>query len=332
MRVTDMIGRVLLRAAEAEGGGPGGVAPPPEAEGSTPPADAGATPPADGAGGEGAGGAGGNDRWWSGLGDEAQGFVKAKGLDARKPDEALAVLTDIARNAERKLGRPADSLITRPKEGQDVTEWLAEQREALGLPADVQGYAVKPPKDFPKEAWDGELAERAAGLAHQHAVPKSAHEAYVGLFAEYVQKLDASAGAQLEEARTKMMADIERDWGDAAETRITAASQAAQRLAEAAGLDGAAIEAMAATLSAKTGDANVLRLFDALARGMADDTATGMGKGAAGFSTGAADAKAELARLQAPGGEYYEAVAKGDTMTVERLKPRLKALRQAAAG
>ncbi len=311
MKPIDLFRRLPLRAPD---GGEGGAGDPPAdpATGAAP-ADPGDAP-----------------SWWAGCGEDAQGFVKAKGLDARKPDEALAALTDIARNAEKRLGRPADSLLTRPKEGQDVAEWLAEQRTTLGLPADVKGYEVKPPKDFPAEAWDTELAASAAEVAHRLGVPKSAHEAYVGLFADYVRKIDGQAAEQLETARSAMMADLEKTWGDATDTRIAAAQLAAQNLAEEAGLDSEAIQAMVGVLAPKTGDAGVLRMFDALARAMGEDSAVGLGKG--GSEGGAADATAQLEALRAPGGAYYEAVKSGNQAEVKRLQPEVDRLTAAMVG
>ncbi len=264
--------------------------------------------------------------WWQGLTDEAQGFVKAKGLDAVDPGEALPRVLEMARNAERKLGKPADTLIQRPAEGQDVSEWLAAQREVFGLPQDVKGYEVKPPKDFPKDAWNTELAEQAASLAHSMAVPKSVHERYVGLFADYVQKLDQQTSEQYETARTAMMSELERGWGDETESRTTRAAQAAQHLAEAAGLDADAISAMSATLAAKVGDANVLRIFDAVAQAMAEDTAVDIGKGGAGFTSTREDAKARLAELRAPGGAYYQAVETKNHTEIKRLSGEIERL------
>ncbi|MFN3953219.1 MAG: hypothetical protein ACK4LQ_02120 [Pararhodobacter sp.] len=322
-----MIDLMRLPFWQSEGQGAGG-------------ADDGHAPDA-GAGNDGAGGAadaggadGGGDPapWWAGLGEDAQGFVKAKGLDARKPEEALGALTDIARNAEKKLGRPADSLISRPKEGQDVSAWLAEQREALGLPTDAAGYEVKPPTNFPKEAWDSDLNTRAAALAYEHAVPKSAHEAYVGLFADYVQKLDAQSAEEFEKASSAMRAELEKEWGDGAEARIAAAAQAAQQVAEKAGLASDAIEAMSSVLAAKAGDANVIRMFDAIAQALGEDSAVQIGKGAGGLSLSAADARAELDRLQNPGGDYFEAVKRSDTMKVHELAPRIAELQKIAGG
>jgi hypothetical protein len=278
--------------------------------------------------------AGGGDEtpWWKALPEDAQAFAKAKGLDARKPDEALIHSITMAQNAEKKLGRPAESLIARPKEGQDITAWLAENREALGIPADAKGYEVAPPKDFPKEQWDGALADRAAALAHSLGIPKSAHEAYVSLMADRIRELDADAGEKLEQARVAMMTELESAWGDNTDTRVTAASQAAQRLAEEAGLGGEQLQAIAQVMAAKTGDANTLRLFDALARMMAEDSAVAIGKGKGGFSTTVEDAKQELETLRAPGGAYFEAVKAKNQAEVRRLQPQIDRLTATVAG
>lgn len=270
--------------------------------------------------------------WWQGLPEDAQGFVRAKGLEGVDPAEALPRALEMARHAERKLGKPAEKLIERPAEGQDVAEWLAAQREAFGLPQDVKDYDVKPPKDFPKEAWNTELAEQAAVLAHSMAVPKTVHERYVGLFADYVQKLDQQTAEQYEQARSSMMSELERGWGTETEDRTTRAAQAAQHLAEIAGLDADAITAMSSTLAAKVGDANVLRIFDAVAQAMAEDSGVSIGRGAGGLTTSATEARAQLDQLRAPGGAYYEAVQSKNHAEIRRLQPQIERLTALAVG
>lgn len=269
--------------------------------------------------------------WWATLPEETQGFVKAKGLAEATPDDAVRRVLDMARNAEKKLGKPADRLIDRPAEGQDLTEWLASQRETLGLPADAKGYATAPPEGFPEAAWDADLATRAADLAHKLAVPKAAHDAYVRMFAEHVQGMDTRITEQIEAAQTAMKSELTREWGDQTDLRIERAAQAARALAEDAGLDTDALSNVGHVLAKGTGDAAVIRLFDALARATSEDSAGGLGKGG-GLSMGPAQAQAQLAAMRGPDSEYQKALAEARTTGNRANLTRLEAERERLIG
>lgn len=322
--------------AAGDGAGGGGAADP--AAGAAPPAgDGGAG--AGGAGGAGAGGAGAGDggapagRWWESLSEAQKTYVTATGRTRDDPLEVLPAIIDDYLNAQKRLGAAPDALIEKPKGDQKLPEWLRANAETFGLPADAEGYAVERPDDLPKEIpWNADLEAQARAVALENGVPREAHEAYVRLFADHAKGLYEQSAEQIAQANAQMMEALSGEWGAQTEARITRAAQAASVVAEKAGLDQDALANVAAVLSKKTGDAATIRIFDAMAEALGDDSAVGLGKGNAGFAMTPAEARAELARLRAPEGDYNVAVKSGDSQRVQELTRRIEHLSKLAAG
>ena len=59
---------------------------------------------------------------------------------------------------------------------------------------------------------------------------------------------------------------------------------------------------------------------------------TAPGEGNRSFGTTPEEARAELARLNGPDGDYYKAVASGDQGKIAQLKPKIDHLSRIAAG
>lgn len=273
-------------------------------------------------------------RWWEGSGftDAQRQVLTAKGLTVDDPLAAMPKLLDAYANAERRLGKPADRLIEKPAEGQDVAEWMRANGELFGVPKDAEGYEIERPEGWPKDApWDSEMEAQARAIAHEHGVPAAALNAMVAMYAERVARVDAAAATDFEAASAELQEVLQKDWGGQYGARVAQAQQAASVVAEAAGLDNDALEAMAAVLKPKIGDANTLRMFAAIGEMLGEDSASGLGKGAASLGTTPAEARAERARLMAPGGAYFEASKAGDHTALARLKPRMEQLAKLAA-
>lgn len=291
--------------------------------GAAPPADPPADPPP-----------AGGSKWWESpdLSDDDRAWLTARGLADDDKDKVLMRALKGHREAERRLGHKPEDLVTRPKDGQKLSEWLAEQREKLGLPAEADGYKVDPPEGWPEGSeWDGGLEAEARKIAFEAGVPPEAHERYVQLYAEKVRQMDEASQAMLHDATERMNADLRKDWGEQLDARIARAQQAAGVLAEAAGLDREAQSNMVAVLADKTGDANVIRLFDALAEQMGEDSAVAIGRHQGGFSMTPADARAKIAELSAPGGAYFEAMKGGDFQAQQQQVAEIQRLMKIAA-
>lgn len=291
------------------------------------------TPPAPPAGDTPPGGEAPAAKWWEGLSDPHKAYLTPKGLTVDDPLQALPKLIDIAANAEKRIGKGLDSIIDRPAKGQDYGEWARANAEALGLPADAAGYEVKPPSDWPKDLpWDSAAEGAAREIALKHGVPKAAHDAYVTFQADAMKRLAAEADAGSAKAKAEMMAELQRDWGGQVQAKVTLAQQAAQVLAEKAGLTSEGVEALSQTLSAKTGDAGVIRIFAAVAEMMGDDSGFAMGRGAQTLGTTPAEARAEIARFESADGEYGKAFKAGDQVALAGLKAKRDQLYKLAAG
>jgi hypothetical protein len=145
-----------------------------------------------------------------------------------------------------------------------------------------------------------------------------------------VMAAHGQVGAEVEAAKGALMADLQKDWGDQTPAKITLAKQAAQAVAQAAGMDMQAIANMSELLMDKTGDANVIRFMAQIGAMMADDVAQGIGKGGPMTMT-PAEARQQRAQLMAPDGEYSKAYKAGDQATMAKLKPRLEQLARIAA-
>jgi hypothetical protein len=259
--------------------------------------------------------------------------IAAKGLAEVEPMDALARVIDMQINADRKLGRPADELIPRPKKDQDVAAWMRENAGLFGIPEAPEKYEVKRPEGWPKDAkWDDALETQARKVAHEEGLPPRALQRLTDVYAGAVGRLMESAQAELETARTAMMADLERDWGGQAEARITRAQQAASVVGEKLGLDQNGILSLVQSIAPKTGDAGVMRLFDLIGDMMSSDTGIGIGKGEGSLGMTPAEAKQKIAEMRSPEGAYGKAYAAQNRTEMARLQPEIERLTRIAAG
>lgn len=319
-------------AAAAALAGGGDTTPPPG--NTTSPGGADGAPPADDAtGGETAPGS--ETPWWKDgqrFDATTQEWLTARGLTVDDPLDALVRAVNGHRHAEQRLGKPADQLMDRPKKGQDMGEWLREHREAFGLPEKAEGYEVKRPESWPKDApWNEGLETGAREIALKHGISGTALQELTDLYAGEVGKLTAEAEAGFEEASTAMMQDLQKDWGDQTQQRIDIAARAGQQIAQQAGLGNDQLASVAKALSKSTGDAATIRMFHAIGEMLGDDKLEGHGSGANAFGTTPAEARAQLSKMNAEGGDWYEAVNKGDRAKMKELEPRMQQLEKLAA-
>lgn len=327
------LGRAKIVFAPEGGAGAGeaGAGDPPAGEAG---AGAGDPPAAEAGAGAGDPPAAKSAKWWEGseFDDETRNWLTARGLADEDVAKVLPRAIKGHREAEKRLGRKPEDLLDRPKDGQSVSEWLAEQRDKLGLPDKEDGYKVDPPEGWPEGApWDSDMEAEARKLAFEAGIPPEVHQRYVGLYAAKVADMLKAAEGDLAQATDKMMADLRKDWGDQTDVKITQAKQAASVLAEKAGLDSTALNNMAAVLSEKTGDASVLRMFAAIGEMLGDDQAVSIGRNAGSLNMTPAEARQEIARLSAQGGEYHKAFNGGTVDEQQQMQARMTHLSKIAA-
>ena len=305
----------LLREAEGMGGGAGG-------EGATPAAATPAAAPAAPAA-----------PWWQAadFGTEEQDWLKARGLTEDDATKVLPKLVKGHRLAEQRLGRGVDRILDKPAEGQALPEWMRANAAALGLPDKEEGYAVKRPEGWPKDAaWDGEFEAQARKLAFEAGVPPAAFQGFVELYATKVAGLEQAAAEGLARDNAAMMAELQRDHGDQTEAVITRARQGAEVVASRAGMTPDQIGELSQLLSAKTGNATAIRFMAAIGEMLGEDTGIGMGRGGALTMT-PAEARSQLAAFTAEGSDWAKAAAAGNASKIAELKPRFEQLAKLAA-
>lgn len=263
--------------------------------------------------------------------DEQQ-WLAAKGLAVDDSKDILAKLVRGHRSAEQRIGKGLDNILDKPAKGQPHAEWARANAAALGLPDKEDGYAVEPPDFWPKDApWDSELEGKARKLAFDMGVSPETHKAYVGLFAEKMKALDEGSALELEGAKGKMMADLQKDFGAQTDAKITQARQAAQMVAEKAGIDADGIERIGKLLAKDTGDAQVIRFMAAIGE-MAGEDSMVQPHGGGSLTMTPVDARAAYEKFIGPEGDYGKAFAAGDTMAMQKLNARRTELAKLASG
>lgn len=264
--------------------------------------------------------------------DEERQYLAARGLSEDDPLKALPKLVKAHRNAEQRIGRGLDSIIDKPGKDQKLSDYLRANAATFGLPDKEDAYAAEPPEFWPKDAkWDADLEAQARKIAFENGISPEAHKAYVNLFANKMKGYHDEATGTLDAARAQMMQNLQKDFGDQTQAKITLAKQAAQAMAEKAGIGADELGRISGVLSEGTGDAGVIRLFAAIGEAMGEDKAVALGKGGTLTMT-PADARAELARFESPEGEYGKAFGAGDAARMAELRPRREQLARIAAG
>lgn len=311
MRNLLLSGAVLrLPVFQADTGAGGG--------GDAPPAGGGDAPPA---------------KWWEtpDFSPEEQQWLSARGLAEDDVAKVVPKLVKGHRAAEQRIGKGLDAIMDRPAKDQPYAEWARANAAALGLPEAEDGYAVQPPEFWPKDLpWDADLEAKARKIGFEKGATYEQHQAYVELYAELMKTFDEASKTGMQQAQEAMMQELQRDFGDQTPAVLTRAKQGAQMVAEKAGLSADALTAISQTLADKTGDAGVIRLFNAIAEMAGEDTLLGRGAGQAPMTK--AEAQAEISRRSAPDGDWFKANATGNRAEIARLKPDMDRLFKLAAG
>lgn len=287
-----------------------------------------------GAAGAGSDAAGGEaPKWFEGerWEGDARSFIEAKGLNKiADPTEAISHLIGMGQAADKRFGRPLDSVIDKPAADQPLAEWRRQNATAFGLPDKAEGYSVERPAGLADNiAWDSELEGKFRSVAFERGLSQDDVSALTGLYADQVKTILSNADTEVERANAAMMDDLKKTHGDNVEQLIAQAQQAAQVIGEKAGLDSSGIQAVAGVLTSKTGgDAATIRFFGALADLMGEAPGLGFGKGGGGGMS-AAEAQTKLDEMRSKGGAFFEAKT---AVEREKLYPEIERLSKIAAG
>jgi hypothetical protein len=161
--------------------------------------------------------------WFAGADAEVTGYIQNRGLDKLDAKAAALKAIEFHRNAETKLGAPADQLVRLPKDSGDVATRDAMFNK-LGRPADPKAYDFKGVEtDETFEAWARPTFHKL-GLSQEQA-----REVMAGLASEAarVEGEEAKAAAAAFEVEKQ---GLLKNWGKGAEANLFIAKQAYEKL------------------------------------------------------------------------------------------------------
>jgi len=118
-----------------------------------------------------------------------------------------------------------------------------------------------------------------------------------------------------------MQTELQKEWGAEYNAKVTMAQQAASVIMQKGGIGAADMALMSEAFKAKVGDAATMKVFATIGQMLGEDNLVGMHDGAGNLGTTPAEARQKLAQMEAPGGEYYEALSKKDREALARLEP-----------
>lgn len=282
------------------------------------------------------GDAGAAAQWWEDkrFDEKSLNYIKSRGLDKLDPLDALVKSSEHYLSVERKIGIPQDRLLTKPGEGEDRVEWMKQNADVFGIPETPEGYEITRPDSWPKDMpWNDALEAEGRKMAHQFGVSNEAFQAFVELRAGEVAQLMKGAEETYQAANAQMEAELQRDWGADYGARMAQAQRGMSHIAEQAGLNTEDTQRVLALLTKETGDAQVVRMADAIGRMLSEDNLGDITGGASAYSSmSQSEAKAEFERLTGEGSEHYKAVQARDRKKLKELQPKIDALAKIAAG
>lgn len=166
--------------------------------------------------------------WFSTLSEEDRGYLANRGLDKKTAVEAAAETIKAHREAERKLGLPADQVVRFPKDAADPGWNDVYQR--LGAPKDKTGYTLDDVKFKDGAPASNEYKEWVRGIADELHLPVAAAQTIAQRFISYAEDDQAASAAELASARATAEVDLRRSWGGEYEKNMFLATKGAEQL------------------------------------------------------------------------------------------------------
>jgi hypothetical protein len=161
--------------------------------------------------------------WFAGVDAEVSGYIQNRGLDKLDAKAAALKAIEFHRNAETKLGAPADQLVRMPKDSGDVATRDAMFNK-LGRPADPKAY------DFNGIETDETFENWARPLFYKLGLSQDqAREVMAGLVAETTRVDGEETQAKAAAFEVEKQALL-KNWGKGAEANLFVAQQAYTKL------------------------------------------------------------------------------------------------------
>lgn len=197
----------------------------------------------------------GDKPWFDGASPEVVGYITNRGLDKVDVKEAALRSIEAHRNAESKLGAPADKLLRIPNDASDADGW-SKIHNALGKPKDAAGYDFTAVKDAEYQTFLREVA-------FKQNLPKSTAEALAKELTAFETKKAEDAAKTNETALAKERDELKKDWGFNLTANTLVARHAAEKL-------GVSAEAVAA-LEGQVGYKAVMQMFHKIGTAIGED-------------------------------------------------------------
>jgi hypothetical protein len=277
-------------------------------------------------------------------------FHRVKGADgasrfATVGEAAANVLKGLAGAETLLRERGIQDAVRPPKKGETHGDWARATglAERLGIPDAPEAYKIEPPKFLEAVGlgWDAEWEGRFRVMAHKHGMSQDMAQLAAITAAEGVARMVQNAQQQAEQAHGAMLDELTQTWkagGREVHARLNQASRAFQEFADRAGIEpelraGMVGEMAKAFGGGAKGDAAVIRLFAALAQSMAEDRIVTSDGPAPGFdAANPTDARARLAAIKAPGGDWEKARIAGNESRMKALRAEMSELAKTIAG
>lgn len=194
------------------------------------------------------GNGGGEKPWFDGADAETVGYITNRGLDKVDVKQAALKAIEFHRNAEKKLGGPADRLLRIPTDVADADGWNAIHT-ALGKPKDKTGYDFSAAKEA-----DETFVNFVREFSFKHNLPKGVGEALATEFTKYAGELDGNEGKEKAVTVAREQEELKREWGFNYTAKMLTAKNAVEKL----GIDPKAV----AALEGQVGYKAVISMFE----------------------------------------------------------------------
>lgn len=200
--------------------------------------------------------------WHTGIDGELIGHAQNKGWKLDDPKTAFASAAQAHREAQSRLGIPAEQLLRLPKDASDEAGWKAVYNR-LGVPAEAKEYDFSAVKRADGKDVDAGLADALRPAMLNARVPKDRAGDVVSAVVKHLDGIAAEETAQRTAKLTEEKAALAKNWGPNEAANKFIASQAAQKL-------GLSPEAVAA-LESQIGYSKVMEMFHKIGRSLGED-------------------------------------------------------------
>ncbi len=168
----------------------------------------------------------GSADWHAKFTGDDLGWLQNRGLTAKGSDDAFAAIVAAARNAEKKIGVPADRLVTLPAD-MSAPGALDEVYAKLGRPAKVEEYGIKAEDG---DAIGADFVNKFTAAAFANGLTKTQAEAF---FKEIDSTISGLYESEQKAAEAKSAADmlaLKNEWGQSYDFNLLVAKEAARTL------------------------------------------------------------------------------------------------------